>query len=59
MRKGGQAMKSGRNPTRRQKEQIKAAGLNQNNWLVTKNLTHENELYLEHRDTGTKKIIAV
>jgi hypothetical protein len=50
-------MKSGRKPTRRQKEQIKAAGLNQNNWLVTKNLTHENELYLEHRETGTERVI--
>lgn len=45
----------GLRPTRRQKELIKAAGLNPANWLVTKNLP--GELHLEHRTTGKARVL--
>lgn len=48
-------MKQGKKPTRKQKEAIKAANLNPNNWLVYKNLN--GELHIVHRDTGTKRKI--
>lgn len=48
-------MKAGRRPTRRQKEAIKWAKLNPDNWLVVKNLN--DVLHLVHRETGTKRVI--
>lgn len=50
-------MKNGKTPTRRQKEEIKAAGLNPENWLIFKK-THDT-LQLVHRETGTTKTILV
>lgn len=46
-------MKSGKKPTRNQKKEILAAGLNSNNWLVVKNLN--DRLVLTHRETGRIK----
>lgn len=48
-------MKNGKNPTRRQKMAIKAVGLSPDNWLINKAL--HNQLHIEHRNTGTKKVI--
>ena len=48
---------SGKNPTRRQKAAIKQAGLDPTNWLVRKN--PDGELFLVHRNTGTKRMIAI
>jgi|HigsolmetaGSP12D_1036236.scaffolds.fasta_scaffold00847_11 hypothetical protein len=48
-------MKSGKRPTRRQKQAIKWAKLNPDNWLIVKNLP--DELHIVHRETGTLKII--
>lgn len=42
-------MKHGQRPTRAQKQLISSAGLNPNNWLVTKNT---DKLELVHRHTG-------
>jgi hypothetical protein len=50
-------MKHGRRPTRRQKEIIKRARLNVDNWLVVKNL--QGELHLENRVTGKTRILKV
>nr|WGD93638.1 hypothetical protein P5629_08440 [Bacillus subtilis] len=46
-------MKRGKRPTRAQKDIIKQNGLNPNNWLVSKNLRHEQRLIVVHRYTGT------
>lgn len=48
-------MKAGKRPTRRQKEAIKWAGLNPNNWLVCKNLP--DELHIVHRETQRLRVI--
>ena len=48
-------MKHGLKPTRRQKELIKAARLNVNDWLVTKNLP--GELHIEHRHCGKVRVL--
>lgn len=48
-------MKNGKNPTRRQKQIIKDAGSNPENWLVCKAETYK--LHLVHRNTNTTKII--
>lgn len=46
-------MKHGKRPTRAQKDIIKQNGLNPNNWLVSKNLQHEQRLIIVRRYTGT------
>ena len=43
--------KSGKNPTRKQKEYIVRAGLNLGNWLVQRE--DDRYLYLVHRYTST------
>jgi len=48
-------MRSGKKPTRKQKQAIKSAGLNYKNWLVVRNL--HDELHIAHRETGTIRII--
>lgn len=48
-------MKHGRKPTVRQRDRIKSAGLNPENWLVTKNLPVS--LHLEHRVSGRERVI--
>jgi hypothetical protein len=48
-------MKRGRKPTVKQKKAIKWAGLEPEQWLISKNLP--NELHLIHRETGTPKVI--
>ncbi|WP_169456455.1 DUF6906 family protein [Paenibacillus pinihumi] len=48
-------MKNGKRPTRRQKQLIKAAGWNPDNWFVVKHLPRE--MHLTHRYTGTAKVI--
>lgn len=48
-------MKQGKNPTRRQMTTIKEAGLNPENWLVSKALP--DRLVLTHRFAGTEKTI--
>ncbi|WP_177177298.1 hypothetical protein [Bacillus sp. MUM 116] len=50
-------MKNGKNPTRSQKEAIKAAGLNPENWLIFKK--SHSEMRLIHRETGTTKTILI
>lgn len=52
-------MKQGKRPTNAQKNQIKQAGLNPQNWLIVKNLKHEHRLHLVHRETGRVRVIAV
>lgn len=53
-------MKQGKNPTRAQRNQIKTAGLNPNNWLIVKNHQHDkSQLHIVHRETGKPRIIAV
>ncbi|QPA33441.1 hypothetical protein ISX45_18945 (plasmid) [Anoxybacillus caldiproteolyticus] len=51
----GQLMKNGKKPTKKQKEAIKKARLNPDNWLVVKNLT--TELHLVHRTSGNQRVI--
>ncbi|WP_407649772.1 DUF6906 family protein [Thermaerobacillus caldiproteolyticus] len=48
-------MKNGKKPTKKQKEAIKKARLNPDNWLVVKNLT--TELHLVHRTSGNQRVI--
>jgi hypothetical protein len=50
-------IKNGKNPTRRQKEAIEAAGFNPNNWFVSK--FESNQMLLIHRSTGSTKVIAL
>lgn len=50
-------MKNGKVPKRRQKEAIKAAGLNPENWLIFKK-THDT-LQLVNRETGKTKTIQI
>ncbi|MDQ0228442.1 DUF6906 family protein [Metabacillus niabensis] len=50
-------MKQGKRPTRNQKMLIKQVGLNPNNWLIVKNLQHEHELHIAHRETGRLRVI--
>ncbi|MBY9081037.1 hypothetical protein KIH86_23065 [Paenibacillus sp. HN-1] len=46
-------MKQGKRPTRRQKHEIKAAGLNADNWLVERDVRGEKpELIIIHRVSG-------
>jgi hypothetical protein len=47
----------GRNPTRRQKELIKKARLNAENWLVAK--APVGELHLMHRLSGKVRVLKV
>lgn len=48
-------MKHGLKPTRKQMALIKKRGLNQNNWLITKNLP--DELHIMHRETRDERVI--
>lgn len=48
-------MKNKKRPTRKQKIAIKEAGLNHENWLVSK--TYADRLLLMHRYTGTAREI--
>lgn len=50
-------MKRGKRPTRKQKELIQSAGLNYENWLVSKYAN--GRIVLVHRYTGTVREIAV
>jgi hypothetical protein len=50
-----QGMKNGKRPTRKQKEAIKNARLNPDNWLVVKSLP--DELHIVHRETGRQRVI--
>lgn len=50
-----QNMKNGKKPTKKQKEAIKTAKLNPDNWLVVKNLP--NELHIVHRTSGKQRVI--
>jgi hypothetical protein len=50
-------MKQGKRPTRKQKLVLKAARLNPENWLVTKNL--QGELHLVHRESGKERKLLV
>ncbi|CAN2250300.1 conserved hypothetical protein [Bacillus subtilis] len=52
-------MKHGKRPTRAQKESIKQHGLNPNNWLVIKNLSHENKLFIVNRNSGKVRVCPV
>jgi hypothetical protein len=51
----GEVLKNGKKPTKKQKEAIKKARLNPDNWLVVKNLT--TELHIVHRTSGKQKVI--
>jgi hypothetical protein len=48
-------MKQGKRPTKKQKMALKAARLNPENWLVTKNV--QGKLHIVHRETGRERII--
>jgi len=48
-------MKSGKRPTRRQKAEIKLAGLNVENWLVERDTT--TELVIIHRSSGKPRTL--
>ena len=48
-------MKHGKNPTRRQKQDIASVRLNPDNWLVCKDTPPE--LVIEHRIRGKVKVI--
>jgi hypothetical protein len=48
-------MKNGKRPTRHQKGALVKAGLNPNNWLVTKKIT--GQIHLVHRDTGNTRVL--
>lgn len=48
-------MKHGKNPTRRQKQDIASVRLNPDNWLVCKDTPEL--MIIEHRDTGTVREI--
>lgn len=48
-------MKHGKNPTRRQKQDIASLRLNPDNWLVCKDTP--DELILEHKYSGNIKMI--
>ncbi|MGN1109053.1 MAG: DUF6906 family protein [Oscillospiraceae bacterium] len=48
-------MKHGKNPTRRQKQDIASLRLNPDNWLVCKDTPEE--LVIEHRISGKVKVI--
>lgn len=48
-------MTHGKRPTRVQKKQIAAAGLNPENWLVCK--TYPDRLLLEHRYTSERRMV--
>jgi hypothetical protein len=50
-------MKNGKRPTKKEKNEIKAAGLNPENWLIFKK-SHE-AMRLVHRETGTTKTILI
>jgi hypothetical protein len=50
-------MKSGKRPTRKQKDAIRSVRLNPDNWLVTKNLSEE--LHLVHRYTNKPRVIKI
>lgn len=54
---GGEGMKQGRRPTKKQKIAIAQVGLNYSNWLVTKNLP--DTLHIAHRETGRERRIPV
>ena len=48
----------GKKPTRKQKHLLKLRRLNPSNWLVVKNLLHnESELHIIHKETGRERII--
>lgn len=47
----------GKRPTRKQKELLRLRRLDPANWLVIKNLLHEGELHVKHRDSGRERII--
>lgn len=48
---------NGKRPTRRQKQLLKKAGLNYDNWLIEK--APPGELHLKHKDTGQRRILRV
>ncbi|MDT3426099.1 hypothetical protein J2Z22_001619 [Paenibacillus forsythiae] len=49
-------MKQGKRPTRRQKDEIKAAGLNADNWLVERDIKGKTpELIIIHRVSGNTR----
>ncbi len=52
-------MKSGRRPTVKQKQAMLAAKLHPNEWLVVKNLSHEDDARYEvvSKKTGQAKVI--
>lgn len=52
-------MKAGKRPTRAQRLLLIKSGINPNNWLIEKNLQHNHELHLVHRETGRARVIAV
>lgn len=50
-------MKNGKRPTRKQKDLIKAAGLDPTTWLIAKNTSEE--LLLVHRYCNQTKIVFI
>jgi len=53
--KGAEKVKNGKRPTRRQKEAIKAAGYDPDNWLVSQ--APPGKLYIVSRSGKTTKVI--
>lgn len=48
-------LKNGKNPTKKEKTQIKSYNLNPDNWLIFKKVS--NELHLVHRNMNKTKVI--
>ncbi len=45
--------------TRKQKEILKSKKLNPENWLLIKNLKHQGELHIQHRDSEKVRVLNV
>ncbi|WP_434091802.1 DUF6906 family protein [Rossellomorea vietnamensis] len=50
-------MKQGKKPTRNQRKTIIEAGVNPNNWYVSKDLKQEGRMLLVHKNTNQAKEI--
>jgi hypothetical protein len=53
--KGGNGVKNGKRPSRRHKLIMIKAGLNPNNWLITKNL--HDQIHLVHKYSDQEQVL--
>ena len=47
----------GKRPTMKQKTLLRLRRLNPEAWLVIRNLFHQGELHIKHRESGRERII--